>query len=360
MDEAASLTRVVQTTMGTLMPMLGEMNRQEAWRTDGATSLGNWLAQRCGLSESTGRLWARVAERLWDLPATAQALQDGELTFDKVQALVQLSTPETDAQGVELGKEHSVRQLYQLVDAHKALDDPKSKPNQDTRYLRFNDQQRTISGKFDRDQYALIRSRLERMAKDLPSDGETPWDQRLADALTLLCRTGGNDSGSVTGTATGGYLVVVHTDLDYLLGGEGWAEMERFGPISRETMERIACDCTLILGVDDDMGHTMYEGRTHRDPSPTQRREVFRRDRHCRFPGCSNVTFTNVHHIVPWKPNGRTDLPNLVLLCDHHHHLVHSKHWSMSGNANDALTFVGPTGRSMASRPSPVWLRPRK
>ena len=30
-----------------------------------------------------------------------------------------------------------------------------------------------------------------------------------------------------------------------------------------------------------------------------------RRDRGCRFPGCTNVTFTNVHHIVPWKPGGR-------------------------------------------------------
>jgi hypothetical protein len=48
-------------------------------------------------------------------------------------------------------------------------------------------------------------------------------------------------------------------------------------------------------------------------------------------------------------------LPNLALLCEHHHHLVHSKQWSVSGNANESLTFVGPTGRIMTSRPSPRW-----
>ena len=57
------------------------------------------------------------------------------------------------------------------------------------------------------------------------------------------------------------------------------------------------------------------------------------------------MTFTNVHHIVPWKPGGRTDLDNLVLLCLHHHGLVHRKGWTMSGNANGELTIVGPNGR---------------
>jgi hypothetical protein len=43
------------------------------------------------------------------------------------------------------------------------------------------------------------------------------------------------------------------------------------------------------------------------------------------------------------------------LLCVHHHHLVHRGDWTMSGNANEELTFVGPSGRVMTSRPSPLW-----
>jgi hypothetical protein len=118
----------------------------------------------------------------------------------------------------------------------------------------------------------------------------------------------------------------------------------------------VACDATIIVAVDDDLGHTMYEGRKHRYPTEAQRRELMRRDRHCRFPGCAHATFVNPHHIRWWKPHrGPTDLPNLALLCEHHHHLVHSKQWTVSGNANEVLTFVGPTGRVMTSRPSPLW-----
>jgi hypothetical protein len=133
-------------------------------------------------------------------------------------------------------------------------------------------------------------------------------------------------------------------------------ELERDGLISTEVIRHIACDATFAVAVDDDVGHTMYEGRASRWPTHAQRREIMRRDRHCRFPGCTNVTFTNAHHIKLWKPErGRTDLDNLALLCVHHHGVVHRGAWTMSGDANAELTFVGPTGRAMTSRPSPLW-----
>jgi hypothetical protein len=158
------------------------------------------------------------------------------------------------------------------------------------------------------------------------------------------------------------YVVVVHTPLAALVDEAGETtdlagELERDGLIDGHTVRQIACDATIAIGVDDDVGHTMYEGRARRFPSDAQRREVMRRDRQCRFPSCTNVTFTNVHHIVAWKPGGRTDLDNLALLCLHHHHLVHTKGWTMTGDANAELTFLGPSGRVMASRPSPLWTR---
>jgi hypothetical protein len=47
----------------------------------------------------------------------------------------------------------------------------------------------------------------------------------------------------------------------------------------------------------------------------------------------------------------------LVLMCQHHHYRLHSSGWSMTGNANEELTLVAPTGRAMTSRPSPLWAR---
>jgi hypothetical protein len=151
--------------------------------------------------------------------------------------------------------------------------------------------------------------------------------------------------------------VVVHTDLEYLRSGEGSAEIVRLGLLSQETVQRIACEADVIVAVDDDVGHTMFEGRRRRYPSDAQRREVWRRDRHCRFPGCPNALFTQVHHIVPWNQGGPTDLPNLALLCNHHHHRVHEGAWQVGGDANGELTFVGPSGRHMTSLPSELWIR---
>ena len=135
------------------------------------------------------------------------------------------------------------------------------------------------------------------------------------------------------------------------------AELEHHGLIDVETVQRIACDATVVVAVDDQLGHTMYEGRAKRFPTGAQRREVIRRDRRCRFPGCANATFAAVHHVKPWDSGGRTDLENLVLVCKKHHGIVHRKGWSMTGNPNEELTIVGPTGRVMVSRPSVLWTR---
>jgi hypothetical protein len=183
----------------------------------------------------------------------------------------------------------------------------------------------------------------------------------MCDGFMALVRSqsaGGGGDGAVAGSP---YFVVVHVPLAALVDESGETselagDLERDGLISAATVQQIACDATITLAVDDDAGRTMYEGRSRRDPSGAQRREVRRRDRHCRFPGCTNVTFAHTHHIRRWKPDrGPTDLDNLALLCVHHHHLVHQGGWTMSGDANEELTFVGPSGRVMASRPSPLW-----
>jgi len=42
-----------------------------------------------------------------------------------------------------------------------------------------------------------------------------------------------------------------------------------------------------------------------------------------------------VHHIVAFIPNGLTNMNNLLLLCDRHHHLVHEGGWRLTGTALD-------------------------
>jgi hypothetical protein len=229
----------------------------------------------------------------------------------------------------------------------------------ETRSLRFNDACRTVSAQLPAEAYAEVRASLEARAKQTPSDGETRWDQRLADALVSLVRARRSSKSSDEPSAPSSYVVVAHVPLATLTeDAELAGELEHRGLIDAVVARRLACDATLVVALDDDVGHTMYEGRARRDPTPTQRRELWRRDRHCRFPGCTNAIFVNPHHLRWWKRDrGKTDLDNLALLCEHHHGLIHSKAWQLSGDANGELTFVGPRGRVMTSRPSPLWAR---
>jgi hypothetical protein len=350
MELAGESARHMASLAGLFALLTAELGRREAWRTEGATSLEAWMVERTGLSVATARAFAHVGERLFDLPHLAAGLSAGALSFDKVRAVVDAATPETDQELRDVAEECTVVELAQLARRRKPAP---AGGRRDTRSLRFNDNFQTVTAQLPAESYAEVRSVLEAEAKQLPSDGETPWDRRLCDAFVGLIR-----AKTRPHHADSRYTVVVHAPLDVLLDEECElpGELERHGLISADTVRRVACDATVILAVDDDVGHTMYEGRSHRYPTQSQRREIMRRDRHCRFPGCSNGTFVNPHHIKWWKPHqGTTDLPNLALLCEHHHHLVHSKAWTMSGDANAELTFVGPSGRVMTSRPSRLW-----
>jgi hypothetical protein len=352
MREAERLGIEIASMTGRLLAVVGELDRREGWRAEGATSGSTWSAQRLGVSEATGRVWSHVAERLWDLPHLAQGLRVGAISFDKVRAVVDAATPETDASILRQAQECSVRQLADLARNSRSVSNQEAKSEYEARYLRFNDARRTITVQLPEEQYAVAKAAVSEVAQDVPSDGETKYDHRLCDGFLDLCQHGSNG-----GKRRQAYFVVAHTDLSLLQGGTGVAEIERLGLLSPEAIRRITCDSIVSLAVDDAFGHTMFEGRSKRLATAAQRREVTRRDRHCRFPGCSNSTFTNVHHVVHWGDQGPTDLPNLVTLCSHHHHRVHEGGWHMSGNANGVLRFVGPSGRAMTSRPSPLWTR---
>ena len=353
------LFRLRSAVDGRILILLGEAERRQAFRDDGATSAETWAVERFSVAVPTARALVRVAEKAWDLPQLTEALTEGEITFDKLRAVADVATPENDTELVQVARERSVRELAEVARSHRKPPAPdEAALDHARRSLRFNETFRTMTVQLPPESFAETRSCIESMARDIPSDGETPWDQRMCDGFMGLVRSRSKGDDGATKSP---YFVVVHVPIAALTDETGEdtdlaGDLERGGLLSAGTAQQIACDATVAVAVDDDDGRTMYEGRSRRDPTAPQRREVRRRDRHCRFPGCANVTFTNTHHIKRWKPDrGPTDLDNLCLLCVHHHHLVHQGDWTMSGNANEELTFVGPSGRVMTSRPSPLW-----
>jgi len=329
----------------------GELDRRQDWRASGAVSLGSWLMSQLGVSSGTARAYCAVSERVEDLPHLSAGLSEGRLSLDKVRAVLGVAEPENEAHWAATAAELSFVELCQVVRSEQRPSRAADRLEHDRRSLRFNDSLRTVVAQLPALSYAQLKRVLEARAKKMGAPGSS-LDQRLADALVSLCRSEGTSS-------SGGSLVVAHVPYELMAdpSSELVGELEGAGLISADVVRRLVCEAEVIVALDDELGHTMYEGRAQRFPSDTQRREVMRRDRHCVFPGCHNVLFTNCHHIEGWKPSGLTDLGNLALLCEHHHHLIHSLAWSMSGDANVELAFVGPTGRVMKSRPSRLWAR---
>lgn len=352
-------------TRGEISLLLGEVDRSQSYRDDGATSTETWVVQRYGVSSATARILTHVGGKGWGAPHLVGSMCAGDVSFDKVRAVIDVATPETDRELRDRAMECTVRELADVarIAAERSAPHHDSRSEHEGRYLRFNDHNRTMTAQLPSHSYSLARAWVDALADRVTSDSGTPLDQRRCDGFTASVEAAVSASqGSGRASPASPFFVVLHAPLDALSDQHGAptelaGELERDGLIDCATVQMIACDATIAVAVDDDLGHTMYEGRARRFPNPAQRREVRRRDRHCRFPGCENAAFTAVHHIVPWKPGGTTDLFNLALLCKHHHGVVHRDGWTMSGDANQELRFMAPGGRVMMSRPSPLWTR---
>jgi hypothetical protein len=385
---------------------IAEFDQTESWRGDGAVSMIAWVTALCGVSTSTARQWVRSAANLESLPCLAEGLASGELSLDLVEPLAEVASPSSDAALREASTNWSVRQARELAAWHRARKEAAEEAKAaaaakaaarvdaadtdvtevdadvavggsaarefERRTLRFNDTRRSIWVAFTKDDYAVAKSSLvgrvttEQRERDVNSGatpasdplGYVPYDQRLYDGLMELfqVRSRGSGSGRATGSAVRP-RVVVHAPLELLVGcsDDAVAEIAGVGPVPAEVVRRLACDANVDLAVEDPEGTILNQGRARRDPTPVQRVEIDRRDKGCRFSGCSYSEFTNVHHIVHWVDGGLTDLDNLVTLCGRHHRAVHELGWTVWGDANGVLTFTGPHGRSMQSAPSPTW-----
>ena len=126
--------------------------------------------------------------------------------------------------------------------------------------------------------------------------------------------------------------------------GAGVGLLDSGLPVSAATVRRWACDCQLIPIVLGAHGEPLDAGRASREPTPAIRRALDVRDRGCAFPGCDRPTKWCIsHHIVHWEALGETSCANLVLLCRHHHRVIHHHGWDVHIAPDGLPSFYPPT-----------------
>jgi hypothetical protein len=168
------------------------------------------------------------------------------------------------------------------------------------------------------------------------------WPQRRADALADICADWleGINTTTVGGVRPHLSVIVDHATLASA-PNDGRAvapgQLAWTGPVTASQTQLIGCDATVSRIVTDGASQVVDVGRATRTIPPGLRRAVVARDRSCVAPGCGRLPeHCDVHHVIFWEHGGETSLDNTVLLCRHHHRLVHLKHWQV---------IIGPDGR---------------
>jgi len=178
------------------------------------------------------------------------------------------------------------------------------------------------------------------------ADDPRSTDQLASDVFTQLLIAGGDaDSSQLLGSGAPSVRVLVDSKAVADSAGHGQLEGQH-DPVSIETVERLACAGS-VLEITTRDGQPIDVGREQRLYTRRQRIALAARDGGCRWPDCDRPpSWTEAHHIHHWaRDGGRTDVADGVLLCRHHHLLVHNNHWEIERRGSDYWLIPPQAGR---------------
>jgi hypothetical protein len=376
-DDITSLAAHIDAAMFRWLELLREFDACEGWKGEGIKSLAHWLNWKCGMSLATGREKVRVASALKELPQTSDAFRAGRLSYSKVRAITRVATPNNEDLLLNIAFNGTAFHVEQAVYAwrrEKRFELLKQENRRhDLRELHWHtddDGCLVLKARFTPEQGALVQNAIEAMMETLFQEqknvsAETsefeqstptwerphPLSSRRADALSRITAEWSNNPNVSSVSSNDRFVINLHTDIETLRADGTGAESELVGceNVSAETSRRLACDCSVINWLDHKgsaiLGaEPLAVSHKTRTVPPAMRRALQRRDRGCRFPGCSCTRFVDAHHIHHWADGGETHINNLVLLCRHHHRLVHEGGFGLLRNADGEIRFTNPEG----------------
>ncbi len=171
----------------------------------------------------------------------------------------------------------------------------------------------------------LLRKGVDADRADARAESSQATDSRTAGS-----RSTGRRTPRIVGSRLPAVRVLVTEESLRTRTGHGRIEGINT-PVSIETVERQIClSGTIPIEFGRD-GNVIDLGREARLFTPHQKIALAARDGGCMFPGCDRpASWTEAHHIKHWKRDtGNTDLADGILLCRHHHMLVHNNHWEI-------------------------------
>jgi hypothetical protein len=344
----------------------------------GAQSSAAWLRGALRLAPGDASERVRIARASTEhLREQLLALAEGEVTYDQVRAIersVRPLPPERRAEGAALlgalARQVDAGRLRAAGQALRHTVDPDGaaaagQERFDRRYLHLSpllDGMTALDGLLDPEATAALGAALAPFLVPTGPDDERTAPQRRADGLVEVARVAAASAELPVLSGALPQLEVV-VPLDRLTDvGEADPAMLLLpvggsAPLEDAALQRLGCDASVARIVLAPDSVPIDVGRSRRLFSAAQRRALAVRDGGCRWPGCGRpARYTDAHHVVPWSCGGSSDLTNAVLLCRHHHRLVHEGGWTLglrdpAHGAHGVLDLAGPRGQRMQCPP---------
>jgi hypothetical protein len=354
------------------------------WAHDGSRSPRAWVERVTHSSPQSAGSRVGISRIIDEVPQLAEVFAQGDTTREHLAALSRIvgtdtarrdSLPDADAIFAELAPNvrpgkfaYAVTNWAHRVDGRKVAKDHANRSEKSYLHVSstFNGMV-AVDGLLDPETGAALAAALKAARKHLarratanaaPGTGSgansaagaankwIPTSVRNAAALRHLL--GLALQNPKMPTATGGIpvQVVVKTSIESLSAelvdlGVGADEIVGQGQIPAETVRRLACDCDVLPVVMNSKSQVLDVGRKTRLISPQLRLAIELRDSHCRWPECESG-IQEIHHVVFWSRGGATDRANLVGLCRSHHHTVHERGFTLTGDADDRIEVRAP------------------
>jgi len=375
-DQITELAAHIHAATFRLLEVLREYDECEGWGGKGLISCAHWLNWKCGIDLGTAREKVRVAHALKELPQISEEFRLGRVSYSKVRAMTRVATAKNEEYLLMIARHGTAVHVERLVRNYRKVKRIEALERENTRHAQrelhwYVDDEGywVIRGRLTSEQGALVQKVLEQAMEEdfreqqgVPAgiSSAEPLDEihshpepiamRRADAMVRMAQGYSTDASSNSGDR---FMVHVHTDMETLRvdGTGGAAELEEGGKISAETARRVSCDAGLVYWLDSSDGEPLGIGRKSRTIPPAIRRALQRRDGGCRFPGCINSHFVDAHHIQHWADGGETAMENLVLLCRHHHRLVHEGGFGICTSTEGVIEFSNPAGEVILTGP---------
>ncbi|HEY0497537.1 MAG TPA: DUF222 domain-containing protein [Kutzneria sp.] len=237
-----------------------------------------------------------------------------------------------DAANVEAdGMEKMGRRILQLLDqdGKQPKDEDLAQPRRELHCTTRRDGSMDIRARIDAEAGATLTAMISPLAKPTSADDQRDLAQRQGDALVEVIELAAGNKKTPTEAGERPHVAVT-VDLEVLQKHTGTAKLGDEGYIDAASARRIACDCKVLPIVLGSKSDPLDFGRQTRTIPHRLRRALIARDRGCAFPQCQRPPRQcHGHHLVHWADGGPTSLDNTVLLCGHHHRVIHHSGWEV-------------------------------